>query len=914
MDSEESTMTTSYVQGNEIVKADDFNYGFESLINNVSKFAQMVFETENDFIIGGKVRVYNGLNVVVSPVFGVCAETGTPFGMTADSDSIPVTSSTTNRIDILEAKGTWVTFDNQQRGFNDLDNNVITFQYVDTKKRLKVEFNVKMGSEGSAPDVDSGYVKIAEIHVPANAEELTESDIYNITSDIAGLENEGWTNEKDITYNAGTFSDVNGRFREQHNEDGTHKDNIITTKELDIGINSTQVNGSVLPSGKEINIDDTSLIPSTTIADVLLKIAEELTKVYESYIKLGNFAFNGEISVSDLLDSEKTALSNALKIGTATTVNDERYGYLKIADTEILKIFSDGKITESITGQNYKYVTEAVTNAISQTISIMQEQISNIIKTSDSTYYTNLLYNRFHTFYDVDYATTDNVELSGLQNVDGTVMKQDGLIVLVKNQTENRENGIYSVVTTGSWSRVSDFDTYPEKLKNIMFSVKNGSSNYGKCFYWAIENITNIDGAKPTYSNITDEIAFVESSMSKYQLADKIAVRNSNGMLSDLNDTETTTANVWSAAKVTKVLKGYRNRKMIDRWLRFNFEDENHKSVIIKANTVLTINDTDYQFEADASFDLSNYITKGGKDYFIFANISGDTVSLSAYTEKSADYGTYIGRCHTLCVDAGTMSMIAPAEPSCGLSIGDSYLVKTYSQETDSDFYNFYNRTVTGITSQTYYDVVTCEHPLSGFKAGEILPESIFCLNFKPDCLAEDAMVYDKDTDITVDVYLQSGKGNKTRSAYGATHTVSRQAQNHMDDFRQVGKRMLTDGEFASIALGSNEKTNIAGSSDQTTVGGHTDTAGRRTISAIGVEEACGYIWQWLDEIGPAGGSGWNTYDGHASFGSHYGGAYQLVAGGGWGDGSNCGSRSRLAHLARSYVSADLGSRGSSRL
>ena len=36
-------LTTGRVEGNEIVKADDFNFSFTSLIENISKFSRMVF-------------------------------------------------------------------------------------------------------------------------------------------------------------------------------------------------------------------------------------------------------------------------------------------------------------------------------------------------------------------------------------------------------------------------------------------------------------------------------------------------------------------------------------------------------------------------------------------------------------------------------------------------------------------------------------------------------------------------------------------------------------------------------------------------------------------------------------------------------------------------------------------------------
>lgn len=347
------------------------------------------------------------------------------------------------------------------------------------------------------------------------------------------------------------------------------------------------------------------------------------------------------------------------------------------------------------------------------------------------------------------------------------------------------------------------------------------------------------------------------------------------------------------------------------RWLRFN--PNNKKGVIIKANTsIMKPNGKYAAWTEDTAIDLSEYLLEGGKEYFLYIT---DTAKIIASTAPNNTYNK-IGRLHTLCANVGdNVTMIAPASPNSGIVAGDSFLVKSYDQNTDPDFYNLYNKEVTGnSTNADHYDVITCGHPLSGFLAGDILPESVFCLSFHPECLVEDAMVYDKDTDSAIDIYLQSGTAQNTRSEYGAVHTVNRNPWNHQEDFRAVGKKLLADHQFTSAALGSNERTNIAGSTDVSVVGGHSDTSNRRMISAIGCEEMCGYLWQWLDEIAPVGGSSWQDADGRSSFGPNYGTPYVVCAGGGWDGGADCGSRSRGAGSGRSARSAACGGRGSSRV
>jgi hypothetical protein len=347
-----------------------------------------------------------------------------------------------------------------------------------------------------------------------------------------------------------------------------------------------------------------------------------------------------------------------------------------------------------------------------------------------------------------------------------------------------------------------------------------------------------------------------------------------------------------------------------DRWLRF--DPTNKKGLIIKAGTsIKKSNGTYITYTEDTQIDFANSISTVGTDYFV--NLA-DNGTITTNTSK-LNTGITIGRFHTLCVSVGSnVTMIAPAPPSSGYTTNTDYLIKSYIQEKDPDFYAFYNKKVKSVTTQAQYDVVTIDHPLSGFEAGDILPESVFCLNWYPKCLYEDAMVYDRDTHKAIDIYLQSGTGHNTRSKYNQTHTVSRQPYNHAEDFRMVGKECLSDNEFTSAALGSNEKTSIYGTADATTVGGHKDTNNRRMISAIGCEEMCGYLWQWLRDIGPVGGTAWVTTDQNASFGQEYGDPYVVLAGGGWSNGSSCGSRARDSSNRRSSVYGGCGSRGSSRI
>jgi hypothetical protein len=70
-------------------------------------------------------------------------------------------------------------------------------------------------------------------------------------------------------------------------------------------------------------------------------------------------------------------------------------------------------------------------------------------------------------------ASTGNITLSGEQTVDGIALV-DGDRVLIKDQTDGTENGIYNV-STGAWSRAPDFDGVIDVQEGTIVPVSRGT-------------------------------------------------------------------------------------------------------------------------------------------------------------------------------------------------------------------------------------------------------------------------------------------------------------------------------------------------------------------------------------------------------------------------------------------------------
>ncbi|PYB98145.1 phage tail protein [Pseudomonas protegens] len=72
-------------------------------------------------------------------------------------------------------------------------------------------------------------------------------------------------------------------------------------------------------------------------------------------------------------------------------------------------------------------------------------------------------------------ATSGTVTLSGLQTIDSVVLAA-GNRVLVKNQAQAKDNGLY-VAATGAWSRTQDADTSLEVTPGLFVHVEKGVAN-----------------------------------------------------------------------------------------------------------------------------------------------------------------------------------------------------------------------------------------------------------------------------------------------------------------------------------------------------------------------------------------------------------------------------------------------------
>ena len=543
-----ANLISSNVQNNEIVKAEDFNNAFDSTIENVAKMAESILESSHDFVIGGKVsKVAGSWNVNIAPVFGVCNNSGIPFCDTEATLNVSVNPGDTSSEDkygIIEVQGDYITFNEQQRAFNDADTGTITYQYVDTQKKLTLKVQSLYSDAGTviAPSKTTNWVKIAEIFVPQGANSIDDCTIYNIDTDVSGTNNTGWTNDTSATYDVGYISDLNARFRVQHNADGSHKATVIGASNIKIGVDSNNVNGSILPVGTSITVDGTAKAATDSIATLISLCASKISTVFADYYnKGGKYNFNGEVKVSSLFDSGNSTLTNALAIGAA----GDGSAYLKIGNTIVFTITSGGKLQTSgyTATANNDIVTKAVTDAIYVAIASFRQDFDDFVaEIGDTVVYSNNLLSRYSfSSVTLNAISTANVStLNGSQTMDG-VNLQAGYKVLLKDQTDKAENGLWEV-QSGAWNRVTGYDD-AAAYRYKFFKTTSGTANKNKVFY----SPSDIK----TYTSGTTELTFNESNLSIGKVANKTPVADSNGkLINDLTGNADTATKLQTARKL----------------------------------------------------------------------------------------------------------------------------------------------------------------------------------------------------------------------------------------------------------------------------------------------------------------------------------------------------------------------------
>jgi len=328
------------------------------------------------------------------------------------------------------------------------------------------------GSSGSgAVDLDSQTFTIA---AGEGIDTVGSGQTLTVSGEDASTSNKGIA-----SFSSDNFASSSGNI--------TIKDGGVANAEL---VNSTVNYGGVsLALGASdatpaFNLTDAANYPTSsltgTISNSQLATGIDATKIADGSVTSTEFQYINTLSsnAQDQLTAKLVKASNLSDVASASTsrtnlglgtISTQASSNVSISGGQITGLGSPSNGSDATTKT---YVDNLVTGLKSRTI--------------------------------VRAATTGNISLtSDLQNndtLDGVTLATNDK-VLVKNQSDNTQNGIYIVVASGTASRDPEFDTVDE-LAGQMIIVKEGSTN-ADSFQLCTTDSGSIGSAAITFTQVT---------------------------------------------------------------------------------------------------------------------------------------------------------------------------------------------------------------------------------------------------------------------------------------------------------------------------------------------------------------------------------------------------------------------------
>jgi hypothetical protein len=318
----------------------------------------------------------------------------------------------------------------------------------------------------------------------------------------------------------------------EHYVDGS----IDTAHIADSQITTAKINDSAVTSAK---IADGAIVN----ADVNASAAIDATKIHDGTISNSEFGYlNGVTSaIQTQIDTKLTASNNLSDLGNVSTARtnlgvaigsdvqahdtelDALAGLTSAADKGIQFTGSGTAGTYDLTTAGKALLDDADASAQRTTLglgTISTQDANNVAVTGGSvtglgspsagsdaatkTYVDNLVAG-LKTRIIVRAATTANIDLTAdLQNgdtLDGLTLAT-GEKVLVKNQTDASENGIYDVVASGTATRNSDYDAIAELAGQIVV-VQEGTTNADTIYLCTTDTSATLGSSNITFTIIT---------------------------------------------------------------------------------------------------------------------------------------------------------------------------------------------------------------------------------------------------------------------------------------------------------------------------------------------------------------------------------------------------------------------------
>ena len=311
----------------------------------------------------------------------------------------------------------------------------------------------------------------------------------------------------------------------EHYVDGS----IDTAHIADSQITTAKIADSAITSAK---INDGAIVN----ADINASAAIAATKIHDGTISNTEFGYLNGVSsnIQDQLDAKGASNANLTAIGNLATTDGNFIvgsGSTWVAETGSTARASLGLGTISTQAANSVAITGGTITGLGAP--------SSGSDAANKTYVDDLVAG-LKTRIITRAATTANITLSSdLQNgdtLDGVTLAT-GNKVLVKDQTDATENGIYNVVASGTATRDTDYDTVAE-LAGQLVIVQEGSTNADKIFLCTTDNSGSIGSVNIVFtivqpSNVGDVTlngvqTLTNKTLTSPVISDIVSVSNGN--------------------------------------------------------------------------------------------------------------------------------------------------------------------------------------------------------------------------------------------------------------------------------------------------------------------------------------------------------------------------------------------------
>ena len=311
----------------------------------------------------------------------------------------------------------------------------------------------------------------------------------------------------------------------EHYVDGS----IDTAHIADSQITTAKIADSAITSAK---INDGAIVD----ADINASAAIDATKIHDGTISNTEFGFLNGVSsnIQSQLDAKGASNANLTAIGNLATTDDNFIvgsGSTWVAESGSTARASLGLGTISTQASNSVAITGGTITGLGAP--------SSGSDAANKTYVDDLVAG-LKTRIITRAATTANITLSSdLQNgdtLDGVTLAT-GNKVLVKDQTDATENGIYNVVASGTATRDTDYDTVAE-LAGQLVIVQEGSTNADKIFLCTTDNSGSIGSVNIVFtivqpSNVGDVTlngvqTLTNKTLTSPVISDIVSVSNGN--------------------------------------------------------------------------------------------------------------------------------------------------------------------------------------------------------------------------------------------------------------------------------------------------------------------------------------------------------------------------------------------------